>query len=81
MFDSTNCVSSGLLRGLGLQKIGALIQFIGYYIFGIPIAALVKFLQRFVSSFKNALLSSFFHCISSPLVCTFFGVRKFCFDG
>ncbi|XP_053561380.1 multidrug and toxin extrusion protein 1-like [Bombina bombina] len=43
LFESVACVSSGVLRGIGRQKIGAIIFVIGYYLIGLPIAAALMF--------------------------------------
>ncbi|XP_044141843.1 multidrug and toxin extrusion protein 1-like [Bufo gargarizans] len=43
LFECISCVSSGVLRGIGRQKIGAIIFAIGYYMLGLPIAAAFMF--------------------------------------
>ncbi|CCK69626.1 uncharacterized protein KNAG_0C05280 [Huiozyma naganishii CBS 8797] len=37
-FDSLNAVSGSCLRGQGMQLIGSIVNFVGYYFFGIPLA-------------------------------------------
>ena len=41
LFDAVQSVGSGILRGIGFQKIGALTNLAGYYIAGLPLAALL----------------------------------------
>ena len=36
-------MASGVLRGYGKQRIGAIVNFIGYYILGLPIAGFTAF--------------------------------------
>jgi MATE family multidrug resistance protein len=43
MSDALNCMVGGILRGVGLQKIGAIVNFIGYYLIGIPIGLYTAF--------------------------------------
>ncbi|XP_056412879.1 multidrug and toxin extrusion protein 1-like isoform X2 [Hyla sarda] len=43
LFECIACVSSGVLRGIGRQKIGAIIFAIGYYILGLPVAVALMF--------------------------------------
>lgn len=43
MFDGLQAVSSGLLRGVGLQKIGAVTNLCGYYFIGLPLGVLMTF--------------------------------------
>ncbi|KAJ2495200.1 hypothetical protein GGI11_008510, partial [Coemansia sp. RSA 2049] len=38
MLDAVNSVASGVLRSLGRQYVGALINFVAYYLVGFPIA-------------------------------------------
>jgi len=44
LFDGLAAVSGGVLRGCGKQKIGALINFVGYCVFGLPSSAALAFL-------------------------------------
>ncbi|XP_073427714.1 multidrug and toxin extrusion protein 1-like [Dendrobates tinctorius] len=46
LFECVACVSSGVLRGIGRQKIGAIIFAIGYYMLGLPVAAAVMFAAK-----------------------------------
>ncbi|KAM4795902.1 multidrug and toxin extrusion protein 1-like [Rhinophrynus dorsalis] len=43
IFESIACVSGGVLRGVGRQKIAAVINAIGYYVIGLPVAAALMF--------------------------------------
>lgn len=42
-FDSLNAVAGACLRGQGMQYIGSIVNFLGYYFFGIPIALFLSF--------------------------------------
>ncbi|XP_075054180.1 multidrug and toxin extrusion protein 2-like [Mixophyes fleayi] len=46
LFECIACVSSGVLRGIGRQKIGAIIFAIGYYLLGLPLAAALMFAAK-----------------------------------
>lgn len=41
--DGIACVGNGILRGCGRQKIGAYINFIGYWVIGLPLSYLLCF--------------------------------------
>lgn len=43
IFDSSNQVCGGILKGLGRQHIGAKVQFVSYYIFGVPLGCIITF--------------------------------------
>jgi len=43
VFDALQAVASGILRGVGLQSIGAVTNLLGYYMIGLPIAVLLVF--------------------------------------
>ncbi|KAI9290538.1 MATE efflux family protein, partial [Neoconidiobolus thromboides FSU 785] len=43
VFDSIACVSNGILRGQGRQKIGAVVNLVSWYIIAIPISSLLGF--------------------------------------
>uniref|UniRef100_F6RWU8 Multidrug and toxin extrusion protein n=1 Tax=Xenopus tropicalis TaxID=8364 RepID=F6RWU8_XENTR len=43
LFESISCVAGGILRGTGRQKIGAIINMVGYYLIGLPLAAALMF--------------------------------------
>ncbi|KQJ82173.1 protein DETOXIFICATION 16 isoform X1 [Brachypodium distachyon] len=47
LFDDLQCVLSGILRGCGFQKIGAIINLSAYYLVGIPAALCFAFLYHF----------------------------------
>ncbi|WLF77468.1 hypothetical protein PVL30_001186 [Lodderomyces elongisporus] len=42
IFDGTACVSSGILRAQGAQKLGGLINFVAYYAFALPLALILS---------------------------------------
>lgn len=42
-FDNTACCCSGIVRGTGRQILGAVINFIGFYILGLPVSAALMF--------------------------------------
>ncbi|TVU16892.1 hypothetical protein EJB05_32895 [Eragrostis curvula] len=44
LFDSVQCVLSGVVRGCGKQKIGAFINLVAYYIVGTPAASIFAFI-------------------------------------
>ncbi|KAM5180668.1 multidrug and toxin extrusion protein 1-like [Mantella aurantiaca] len=46
MFECVACVSSGVLRGIGRQKIGAIIFALGYYVLGLPVGAALMFAAK-----------------------------------
>ncbi|XP_053310834.1 multidrug and toxin extrusion protein 1-like [Spea bombifrons] len=46
LFESIACVSGGVLRGTGRQKVGAIVYTIGYYIIGLPSAAALMFAAK-----------------------------------
>mmetsp|Transcript_17803 Transcript_17803/g.20135 ORF Transcript_17803/g.20135 Transcript_17803/m.20135 type:complete len:109 (-) Transcript_17803:1037-1363(-) len=41
--DAVNIVAAGILKGAGQQRKSALVNFVSYYILGLPFAALVTF--------------------------------------
>ncbi|KAK3152771.1 hypothetical protein QOZ80_2BG0163330 [Eleusine coracana subsp. coracana] len=43
LFDSMECVLSGVIRGCGQQKMGAFVNFPSYYLVGIPVACIFAF--------------------------------------
>jgi len=43
LFDSMNSVCAGVFRGLGKQTYGAMTNFIGFYVIGLPLGALLCF--------------------------------------
>ena len=43
LFDGLQCILSGILRGLGKQHIGAWVNFICFYIIGIPVCYILCF--------------------------------------
>ncbi|XP_051891591.1 multidrug and toxin extrusion protein 1-like isoform X1 [Pristis pectinata] len=43
LFDAITCVSAGVLRGAGKQKLGAVANFVGFYLIGFPIGISLMF--------------------------------------
>ncbi|XP_078542114.1 multidrug and toxin extrusion protein 1-like [Lissotriton helveticus] len=43
IFESFACVTQGILKGMGKQKIGAVVYGIGYYVIGLPVAVVLMF--------------------------------------
>lgn len=43
LFDAMCTISNGLTRGLGRQKIGGWVNFLVYYVFGVPLSLLLTF--------------------------------------
>jgi MATE family multidrug resistance protein len=41
--DTTGCIGGAAIRGCGLQKLGSVINIIGYYIIGVPLGMLLTF--------------------------------------
>ncbi|XP_030041787.1 multidrug and toxin extrusion protein 2 [Microcaecilia unicolor] len=46
LFDAAACVSGGVLRGAGKQKIGAILNAVGYYVVGFPIGISLMFVAK-----------------------------------
>ncbi|KAM5307218.1 multidrug and toxin extrusion protein 1 [Glossophaga mutica] len=46
LFESLACTGSGILRGSGNQKVGAIFNAIGYYVIGLPIGISLMFTTR-----------------------------------
>ncbi|XP_077338381.1 multidrug and toxin extrusion protein 2-like isoform X2 [Lithobates pipiens] len=46
VYEIIACVCSGILRGIGRQKIGAVIFAIGYYVLGLPVGAALMFAAK-----------------------------------
>ncbi|KAM7001192.1 uncharacterized protein RBU47_011052 [Passerculus sandwichensis] len=46
MFEAMACTSSGVLRGIGKQKFGAILNAVAYYGVGLPLAAVLLFVAR-----------------------------------
>ncbi|CCF58077.1 hypothetical protein KAFR_0D04290 [Kazachstania africana CBS 2517] len=42
-FDSLNAVAGSCLRGQGMQSLGSIVNLLGYYLFGIPLAMLLSY--------------------------------------
>lgn len=43
IFESFGCVTNGILKGMGKQKIGAVVYAIAYYVIGLPVAVVLMF--------------------------------------
>ncbi|CAF0885948.1 unnamed protein product [Rotaria sordida] len=46
IWDGYNVINTGIVKACGKQKCGAIIAFIGFYAFGIPLAGLLMFVVR-----------------------------------
>ncbi|XP_070591516.1 multidrug and toxin extrusion protein 1 [Erythrolamprus reginae] len=46
LFDATAATCGGVLRGAGKQKIGAIANAVGYYVFGLPIGITLMFVYK-----------------------------------
>ncbi len=61
-------VSCGILRGLGLQKYGATVNFIGLDIIGLPLGAVFAIVLRWGVMGKDHYLTSYLHPFSLTIV-------------
>ncbi|XP_062966974.1 multidrug and toxin extrusion protein 1 isoform X2 [Cynocephalus volans] len=66
LFESLACTSSGILRGTGNQKVGAIVNAIGYYVVGLPIGIALMFATKLG---VIGLWSGIIICIISQAVC------------
>ncbi|KAM8956073.1 multidrug and toxin extrusion protein 1 [Lycaon pictus] len=46
LFESLACTSGGILRGTGNQKVGAIVNAIGYYVIGLPVGISLMFATK-----------------------------------
>ncbi|XP_077899116.1 multidrug and toxin extrusion protein 1 isoform X4 [Ictidomys tridecemlineatus] len=46
LFEGLACTSGGVLRGTGSQKVGAIVNAIGYYVIGLPIGIALMFAAK-----------------------------------
>nr|XP_040125552.1 multidrug and toxin extrusion protein 1 isoform X3 [Ictidomys tridecemlineatus] len=46
LFEGLACTSGGILRGTGSQKVGAIVNAIGYYVIGLPIGIALMFAAK-----------------------------------
>uniref|UniRef100_A0A8C5MLS5 Multidrug and toxin extrusion protein n=1 Tax=Leptobrachium leishanense TaxID=445787 RepID=A0A8C5MLS5_9ANUR len=46
LFDGCVATCGGILRGMGRQKIGAIFQFVGYYIIGLPVGVALMYAAK-----------------------------------
>ncbi|XP_025035051.2 multidrug and toxin extrusion protein 1-like [Pelodiscus sinensis] len=46
LFEAGCCVTSGVLRGAGKQKVGAILNAVGYYAVGLPVGATLLFMTN-----------------------------------
>uniref|UniRef100_UPI00398E7B88 multidrug and toxin extrusion protein 1-like n=1 Tax=Pristiophorus japonicus TaxID=55135 RepID=UPI00398E7B88 len=64
LFDSMACLNGGVLRGAGKQKLGALVNLVGFYLIGLPIGISLMFVA-------NLGIMGFWYGISSCVVVQF----------
>ncbi|XP_053311932.1 multidrug and toxin extrusion protein 2-like [Spea bombifrons] len=75
VIDAFSITFGGVLRGSGKQKIGAILNFVGYYIIGLPIAVFLMFPVKLgVIGFWSGMIISVF------LQVLFFGAFITCMD-
>ncbi|CAF4432244.1 unnamed protein product, partial [Rotaria magnacalcarata] len=46
LWDGYNIINTGIVKACGKQKRSAMISFLGFYVFGIPVAAFLMFFVR-----------------------------------
>ncbi|KAI5934735.1 Multidrug and toxin extrusion protein 1 [Manis javanica] len=66
LFDGLACTSGGILRGSGNQKVGAVINAIGYYVLGLPIGISLMFAANLG---VIGLWSGIIICVSAQAAC------------
>ncbi|KAI5269597.1 multidrug and toxin extrusion protein 1 [Manis pentadactyla] len=66
LFDGLACTSGGILRGSGNQKVGAIINAIGYYVLGLPIGISLMFAANLG---VIGLWSGIIICVSAQAAC------------
>ncbi|XP_054996781.1 multidrug and toxin extrusion protein 1 isoform X2 [Sorex araneus] len=66
LFDGLACTSGGILRGSGNQKVGAIINAIGYYVIGLPIGISLMFAAKLG---VIGLWAGIIICVISQAVC------------
>ncbi|XP_073171681.1 multidrug and toxin extrusion protein 1-like isoform X3 [Lepidochelys kempii] len=61
VFEAGCCVTSGVLRGTGKQKIGAILNTVGYYAVGLPLGSVLLFVARIgmIGLWVGLLISAF----------------------
>ncbi|KAG6927091.1 solute carrier family 47, member 2, partial [Chelydra serpentina] len=61
VFEAGCCVTSGVLRGTGKQKIGAILNAVGYYAVGLPLGSVLLFVARIgmIGLWLGLLISAF----------------------
>ncbi|XP_019400861.1 PREDICTED: multidrug and toxin extrusion protein 1-like, partial [Crocodylus porosus] len=67
LFEAACCTTSGVLRGSGRQKFGAILNAIGYYVVGLPVAILLLFVARIgiIGLWLGMLICAFIPCSCS----------------
>uniref|UniRef100_A0A8D0B5E1 Multidrug and toxin extrusion protein n=1 Tax=Salvator merianae TaxID=96440 RepID=A0A8D0B5E1_SALMN len=66
-FESLACTTSGILRGTGKQKVGAVFNTLGYYAMGLPVGVVLLFVV------KTGMIGLWFGmliCTAIPAVCS-----------
>ncbi|TFK13003.1 transcription initiation factor TFIID subunit 2 [Platysternon megacephalum] len=61
VFEAGCCVTGGVLRGVGKQKIGAILNAVGYYAVGLPLGSVLLFVARIgmIGLWVGLLISAF----------------------
>ncbi|XP_005298370.4 multidrug and toxin extrusion protein 1-like isoform X1 [Chrysemys picta bellii] len=69
VFEAGCCVTSGVLRGVGKQKIGAILNAVGYYAVGLPLGSVLLFVARIgmIGIWVGLLISAFIPAICSVI--------------
>uniref|UniRef100_A0A2K6PBL6 Solute carrier family 47 member 1 n=1 Tax=Rhinopithecus roxellana TaxID=61622 RepID=A0A2K6PBL6_RHIRO len=69
LFEALACTSGGVLRGSGNQKVGAIVNTVGYYVVGLPIGITLMFATKLaVHQFESKRGSEWeFHPPSGPI--------------
>ncbi|XP_068945704.1 multidrug and toxin extrusion protein 1 isoform X2 [Petaurus breviceps papuanus] len=72
LFDGFACTCGGILRGSGNQKIGAILNAIGYYIIGLPIGISLMFVANLgVIGVFAMVVAIVFAALKNVMVCVF----------
>ncbi|RDD47157.1 Multidrug and toxin extrusion protein 1 [Trichoplax sp. H2] len=53
IFDGTQCICGGIIKGIGIQRLGAIANFLGYCVFAIPIGLVLTFSAHMGLKGKN----------------------------
>ncbi|XP_066492561.1 multidrug and toxin extrusion protein 2-like [Tiliqua scincoides] len=67
LFEALCCTTSGILRGTGKQKLGAIFNALGYYVVGLPVAVVLLFVAKIglIGLWLSMLLCAFIPCVCS----------------